>query len=244
MEEGCEEGGVTERELRDEVAICCIKESWEVECDTFFVDGEEIMGEREGKCEVMIVCEFDGGYGDGSLVASGKDTWLGMREDNRTGDEYHHEKESDAICPGNAFPKINQGKETGKEEENGKWQDKDRKKNPAHREGEEYKGENDNAVPEYEKGVIGDEGEDSFAHKGMVAVFPLFSNPARNASRMRCGRARPYSFGKSVADTGDSIWREFFLKSHLKINFHDLLAETVNAVFENYFAKAFSRGIH
>lgn len=74
MEKSGEEGGVTERELRDEVAICCIEESWEVECDTLPIDGEEIMGERERKCEVVISCKFDGGYGDGSLVASGKDT--------------------------------------------------------------------------------------------------------------------------------------------------------------------------
>lgn len=124
-----------------------------------------------------MVRELDRRHGDGSLIASREERGFGMGESDGADDDTCYEEKSDPLSPRDAPPKEKERREDCDEEKEGEWQNQSRKEHSSHREQEEDEGKTNNPVSEYEKGVIGDERENSFTHNGMVAVFYFFFHP-------------------------------------------------------------------
>ena len=75
-DETAEPSGVAQWELGQEVALCGIGKTGEIEGGACAVDLKETVTARSRKGQFRVVCESVRGFGDGTLVTSGKKRWF------------------------------------------------------------------------------------------------------------------------------------------------------------------------
>lgn len=92
--EGGEPRSVTKRKLCHEVSSVRVSETGKIECCTFPVDFKEADRGFIGKCQFIVLSETEGGFGDRSLVAAGKDGWFRRKGDKNSKTE--REKKNNA----------------------------------------------------------------------------------------------------------------------------------------------------
>jgi hypothetical protein len=99
------------------------------------------------------------------LIASSEDTGFGIRKVSGAKSEEEDDGESDFLCSEECLPEREEGEEASDGEDGDEWENKNREKNPSHREEEENERKNNNPAPECEKGVTFDERDDALVHR-------------------------------------------------------------------------------